>query len=687
DISSKIKCVGTLDVNTPGAYELTYSVIDSDGNETTAKRIVNVNANNKPIISGVDDLVIKTGDSFNLMDGVNATDTEDGVITNLVNIKGTVDTSITGIYKLIYSVIDRDGNETVINREVRVRSNEKPIISGADDMTITLGYDFDKFISIIARDKEDGDLTSLVSLTGDLDINKVGVYNLIYSVVDDDGNTTSVNRKITVRSNDKPVIIGAKNIIIKVGDNFDNMYGVTATDTEDKDLTSLLTVKGNVDTSVLGTYNLIYSVIDSDNNITTSTRKITVRSNDKPVISGTTDKIIKIGEKFDNLLGIKVKDTEDGEITNRIIVDGKVDVNTIGEYNLTYSVTDDDGNITSVNRRVMVRSNNKPTIIGANNYTIKVGDAFNAMDGVIATDTEDVELTNSIQVNGSVDITKEGKYKLTYLVVDSDGNKSTVNRTIIVKSNEKPKIMGAKYTTIKIGDLFNERAGIIAKDKEDGDLTKNINIKGYVDINILGEYELTYSVIDKDGNISEFIRTVTVRSNEAPKILGVKNTIIKVGEQINLTEGITAIDKEDNDLTKSIKIVENFNNTVPGNYEIVYQVTDSDENSTTVKKSIIVQSNDKPAILGVENAIIKASDSFDPMDGVTVTDTEDGDLTNQVIIEGNVDINKIGDYELKYYSKDRDGNKVEATRIVTVRSNDKPIILNADYKTIKVGDY
>lgn len=73
-----------------------------------------------------------------------------------------------------------------------------------------------------------------------------------------------------------PVINGAANVSIDVGDTFDPMAGVTATDKEDGNLTSSITVTGTVDTTTAGTYQLTYSVTDSDEGTTTVTRTVFV---------------------------------------------------------------------------------------------------------------------------------------------------------------------------------------------------------------------------------------------------------------------------------------------------------------------------------------------------------------------------------------------------------------------------
>ncbi|WP_187137672.1 immunoglobulin-like domain-containing protein [Listeria grandensis] len=79
--------------------------------------------------------------------------------------------------------------------------------------------------------------------------------------------------------------------------------------------------------------------------------------------------------------------------------------------------------------------NTPPEIKGATNKTIKVGDNFNALEGVTATDAEDLDLTSQIKVTGSVDTSKAGVYTLTYSVKDSAGEEVSVKRIITVEAN------------------------------------------------------------------------------------------------------------------------------------------------------------------------------------------------------------------------------------------------------------
>ena len=78
------------------------------------------------------------------------------------------------------------------------------------------------------------------------------------------------------------------------------------------------------------------------------------------------------------------------------------------------------------------------TLNGDSNIEIYMGSTF-VDPGATAYDEEDGDITNSIQVSGSVDTNTHGTYVLAYNVTDSDGNSATVVvRTINVVDDARP---------------------------------------------------------------------------------------------------------------------------------------------------------------------------------------------------------------------------------------------------------
>ncbi len=257
-----------------------------------------------------------------------------------------------------------------------------------------------------------------------------------------------------------PEINGTKDLELTLGDTIDLMNGVIATDAEDGDLTSAIVVDDSkVDYNKTGSYDVIYSVTDSDGKTDAKTITLTiVRDLTKPVkpstpeigsvptIDGTKDLELTLGNTINLMNNVSASDAEDGDLTASIVVDdSKVDYNKTGSYNVTYSVTDSDGNTTTKTITLTIvrdlvkpvnpitpESGSVPTIDGTKDLKVKLGDTIDLLAGVTASDAEDGDLTDKIVVDDSkVDYTKAGKYEVTYLVTDSDGNTTTI--TIIIE--------------------------------------------------------------------------------------------------------------------------------------------------------------------------------------------------------------------------------------------------------------
>lgn len=178
------------------------------------------------------------------------------------------------------------GRQVVFGKETSPNENTAPSILGATDITIEEGTSFDPLKGVTSIDKEDGDLTKTITVTGSIDTSKAGEYTLVYKVKDSKGLETTVTRKVTVAKksseNSAPVISGVKDSTIYVGDSFDALKGITASDKEDGDLTNKITVKGSVNTNLSGSYPLVYSVSDSKGLVTTASCTVTVKEKDTP---------------------------------------------------------------------------------------------------------------------------------------------------------------------------------------------------------------------------------------------------------------------------------------------------------------------------------------------------------------------------------------------------------------------
>lgn len=152
-------------------------------------------------------------------------------------------------------------------------------------------------------------------------------------------------------------IHGAENIELPVGKaaSFNLLEGISYTD--ELGLTGLaIQVEGELGTPEPGTnadYKVVYSVTDAYENSASADRVVTV-TNQVPVLHGLSDITIIKGESFDYSEGVTATDYEDGMIAEIELPELEVNSLSAGEHEVTYQVTDSDGNRTAAQRKISV---------------------------------------------------------------------------------------------------------------------------------------------------------------------------------------------------------------------------------------------------------------------------------------------------------------------------------------------
>ncbi len=285
--------------------------------------------------------------------------------------------------------------------------------------------------------------------------------------------------------------------------SFNLMDDVSAHDVEDGDLTNKVVYASNVDVNTEGTYQVTYQVTDSVGHKTSAARDVVV-INDAPVIHVSGENQIEVNHAFDSLQGVTADDYQDGDLTTGIKVAGGVDTSKPGDYELTYTVTDKNGTVTTLKRTVTVFATASTLDVSKVPTELKVGDQFNPNTNVTAVSPYgDVILA----VDGSVDTSKPGSYELTYTATDRFGQKTVKKVTINVVADKPTLDLSKVPTKLKVGDYFDPKASVTAISPY-GDIT--VDVKGSVDTSKPSSYVMTYTVTDKFGQTTSQSLTVTV---------------------------------------------------------------------------------------------------------------------------------------------------------------------------------
>ena len=186
----KVDITGKVNNNELGKYVITYTA-SNKSMEKEMIRVVNVVDNQKPVITLEKE--VKGCKKNNLIDfKVKAVDDYDGDITDTIKYKIEEN-------KVIFIATDSSKNITEFVQKIKYIDNEFPKISlkGEETINILKGEKYTE-LGAKAHDSCDGDISSRIKISHDIDTNNPDTYEVVYSVKDGNGNETKIRRYVNV---------------------------------------------------------------------------------------------------------------------------------------------------------------------------------------------------------------------------------------------------------------------------------------------------------------------------------------------------------------------------------------------------------------------------------------------------------------------------------------------------------
>ena len=285
-----------------------------------------------------------------------------------------------------------------------------------------------------------------------------------------------------------------------------------------------------------------------------------------------------------------------------------------------------------------------------NKITLKLNEEFNPMDYIKVLDYDGNDITSKVEVTDNVDTSKKGIYQVNYTANDEEVAAEKVVEVEVVSdydylSDEQWKSVETGWGTPRRNSSIKGRVngelkefekgfavhanGTITYDLSDKDYDNfeallgvdlgiaeqnNSSIKfeiigddkilattdvltyadnmAYINVPVSGVKELVIKVNDS-GNGNSYDHSVIANpkltTNDAKPVITASNKVYKLGDTIDFMSDVYAKDAEDGDLTSKVEIVSNnYEEGKIGRFEVVYKVTDTDNNSVEKKVYITV---------------------------------------------------------------------------------------------------
>jgi len=309
---------------------------------------------------------------------------------------------------------------------------------------------------------------------------------------------------------------------------------------------------------------------------------------------------------------------------------------------------------------------------------------------VNVTDDSGEDLTSRIVVRGysSIQWTVEGTYNGTFEVHDSANNAAdplafTINvmsRPVVLPPDTEGPVITIDESHRNIIHFVTDEIILAstllgyatASDDRDGDVTAQITMSGYEDINwgTLGDYKIFYRVSDQANNFVEDNINITIQDISTPVIRGERGEYVHyIGMERPSFENVyTAEDEFDGDLTSSILFsYEDVDWDIEGDYVLTIEVVDTHGNTSKIERVVRVLPQTEPSIVGRTLVTLVDNPIENLLEGITVTCVT-GESIVPTFIDPAIDWSKPGFYDIEYSAISAIGFTSSTVRTIAVVS-------------------
>ena len=594
------------------------------------------------------------------------------------------------LYEVRLTVRDSEDNQATVTSDLfRVVNSVPPVIDVQMPAVVPCGSDPEVFYEYISGEDACGnDITEEVTVyvEGHNDtppveyslseaLNQVGQYTATFSLTDAWGNAAEEKvhnfqvedteaPQIILEDPDEDMLDEEGRMLIDCGAEWGTHIepGYWAFDDcgENTDLTDQVEVNtDDLDTTQPGEYAIVYTVSDAAGNTAEKTRWVVVTSLTPPEIL-----LAQTGDETNGILIVECDRNGEWEEPGVEAIDacvGELDADHIETVIWAYNQS----------TNVIARPEEPESSFPMDDGLFPYADNYNYLFIYIVSYGDD-ETYPPLDEEGLpliYDVAEDGSWVVRNL-------EAPYLRPVRVENTTPPEIIlsGDNPATVNWGDAYEEPDDYMAIDACDGDLTNDVIVSGIpnVDTNTIGTYYITYTVEDTEGNVAEKVREVRVVDPFAPTIalIGPPTMTMECRDPFD-DPGAEAEDEIDGDLTDDIVVVvPDGMEYEPGEYTVIYRVTNSRDSSAETTRSVTVEDTTPPVIelRGPASVTLDCGDPIFILDDYAVA-TDSCDSKPTVTREGDVDVDTPGEYTVTYTATDSAGNSATKELTVIVRDN------------------
>ncbi|WP_074648734.1 HYR domain-containing protein [Paenibacillus jilunlii] len=673
--------IAAMSSNAPAAFpigvtEVTWTAKDKNGNLSTRMQKVIVADTTKPVLSVPKDVQAEATALQTPVETGTATATDLFAVTVKSNAPASYPLGVT---EVIWTATDEHGNVSTGVQKITVTDTTKPVLTVPEDLAVEA--------TAVKTPVKIGQATATdiykVTITSNApEAYPLGVTEVIWTATDVNGNVSTKVQKIKVVDTTKPVLTVPE----------DQTVEATAVKTPVEigqaaasDIFKYTLVNNAPEAYPLGTTEVTWTATDANGNVSTKVQKIKVVDTTKPVLTVPEDQIVEAtAVKTPVEIGLAAA----SDIFKYTLVNDAPEAYPLGTTEVTWTATDENGNVSTKVQKIKVVDTTKPVLIVPEDQTVEATAVKTPVEIGLAAASDIFKYT---LVNDAPEAYPLGTTEVTWTATDENGNKISGVQRITVVDTTQPvlKFKGSLNLTKEATALATPVELEVPEVQELFPFTLTTDAPGYGDQHpvtsgdhitakfLLGTTKVTWTAKDANGNAIIGIVTVTITDTVKPVLklpadITLEATAVKTPVEIGQA---TATDIYD------VTVTSNAPEDYPlGTTEVTWTAKDANGNVATGVQKITVVDTTKPGLILPVDKTVEATGVKTPVD---IGQAKGTDIFKVTVTSNAPEDYALGTTEVKWTATDANGNVATGVQKITVVDTTKPgLILPVD-KTVE----
>ena len=453
----------------------------------------------------------------------------------------------------------------------------------------------------------------------------IGDTTVTWTATDDFGNTATATQTVTIQDTTPPWITAPADRTAEATGvlTVTSIGQATAIDIADPDPTITNDAPASFS---LGDTVITWTATDDSGNAATATQTVTVQDTTPPSITAPADHTAEATGVL-TTISIGQATATDNLDPDPVITHDAPESFPLGDTIVTWTATDDFGNMATVTQTVTIQDTTLPSITAPLDVTTEASGVLTVTSIGQATATDNLDPDPAI-TNDAPESFPLGSTTVTWTATDDSGNAATDTQTVTIQDTTLPSITAPP-------DVTTEASGVLsiisigqatATDTADPDpAITNDAPESFP----LGDTIVTWTATDSSDNAATATQTVTIQDTTPPSITApADHTAEAAGIMTILNAGDYGTPTVSDIADPSPTITNDAPESFPlGNTTVTWTAADSSGNEATAAQTVTIQDTTPPAISGLRNISVD-----DPAgrgmevsyDAPTATDLVDG---------------------------------------------------------------